>query len=206
AGKHSHPVWPDRTLQMSTNCSTHIDTQEDPFVSAARRLRARGCGITWLRPGEKRPQTPGWTTRSQEPEDYTPGSNLGVLTGWLSDDLVCVDLDSQEAIDRADEFLPPTDMIDGRPSKPRAHRWYRVRNVPPDMTSPAPQASAAAREAGKHPGPWKKPFNHAETGKRIIDFLGTGGHAVVPPSTHDSGEQRVWDADGEPAEVDCRDL
>src|SRR5262249_49064797 len=39
-----------------------------------------------------------------------------------------------------------------------------------------------------------------------IDFLGTGGHAVVPPSTHDSGEQRVWDADGEPAEVDCRDL
>src|SRR5262249_17323787 len=171
---------------MSTNYPSNNTTQEHPFVSAARRLRERDIGITWLPPGEKRPQTPGWTTRSQEPEGYTPGSNLAVQTGWLSGNLVCVKLVSREAIERADEFLPPTGMIGGRPSKPRSQRLYKVRDIPPEMTSRAAQASAAAREAGKHPGPWKKGFNHAETKERIIDFLGTGGHAVVPPSTHES--------------------
>jgi P4 family phage/plasmid primase-like protien len=158
----------------------------------AARLRERGFAITWIRPGEKRPTRAGWTEQSQEPDDYTEGSNLGILCGRLSGDVVCVDLDSQEAIARADEFLPPTAMIDGRPGKPRSHRWYRVTYVPPEMTSTA---------AGGIGGPWLKHFKHAETNKGVIDFLGTGGQAVVPPSRHGSGEERVWESDGEPATV-----
>jgi P4 family phage/plasmid primase-like protien len=111
--------------------------------------------------------------------------------------VVCVDLDAQDAIAKADQFLPPTGMIDGRPGKPRSHRWYRVTNIPPEMTS------TAANGIG---GPWLKHFNHAETGKGGIDFIGTGGQAVVPPSRHASGEERVWESDGEPAVVSCSDL
>jgi P4 family phage/plasmid primase-like protien len=156
----------------------------------AARLRQRGFAIVWLRHGEKRPKRAGWTGRSQEPEDYAEGSNLGILCGRLSRDLVCVDLDGPAAIAQADEFLPLTGMIDGRPGKPRSHRWYRVTDVPPEMTSTA---------AGGIGGPWLKHFKHAETGCGVIDFLGTGGQAVVPPSRHQSGEDRVWESDGEPA-------
>jgi P4 family phage/plasmid primase-like protien len=164
---------------------------------AAARLRDRGFAITWIRPGDKRPTRAGWTEQSQEPAQYTEGSNLGILCGRLSGDVVCVDLDSQEAIDKADQFLPPTGMIDGRPGKPRSHRWYRVTDVPLEMTSTA---------AGGIGGPWLKHFKHAETRRGVIDFLGTGGQAVVPPSRHASGEERVWESDCDPAVVPFADL
>jgi AAA domain len=53
-------------------------------------------------------------------------------------------------------------------------------------------------------GPWKKHFHRDKScptrpGRNLIDFLGTGGQAVVPPSVHDSGEVRYWDQDGDPA-------
>jgi hypothetical protein len=39
-------------------------------------------------------------------------------------------------------------------------------------------------------GPWLKHF------KNILDFIGTGGQAAVPPSLHPSGEYRRWDSEG----------
>src|SRR5204863_1445173 len=92
----------------------------------AKRLRQRGYAIVWIREGDKRPRANGWTLRSQEPENYTLGSNLGLMTGPLSGNLVCVDLDSPEALRLADEHLPETSMVDGRTGKPRSHRWYRI--------------------------------------------------------------------------------
>src|SRR5262245_5125441 len=102
----------------------------------AKRLRQRGYGVVWIRENDKRPRAKGWTLRSQEPEDYTPGSNLGLMTGPLSGNLVCVDLDSSDALRLADQYLPPTPMVDGRPGKPRSHRWYRiVGEVPAEHTA-----------------------------------------------------------------------
>jgi hypothetical protein len=154
-----------------------MDVQE-----MAAWLRQRRFAITFLRPGEKRPTRKGWTLASQEPADHVPGSNLGVMTGALSGGLVCVDLDSADALRLADEYLPPTDMVEGRPSKARSHRYYRVTEVPPDVTSTA---------AGGMGGPATKRF------AGILDLQGTGAMCVVPPSLHPSGERRSWcDRDG----------
>jgi P4 family phage/plasmid primase-like protien len=167
------------------------------MIEAARSLRERGFALVWLRPGEKRPKRMGWTESSEEPEAYSPGSNLGLMTGRLSGDLVCVDLDSPDALAKADDFLPPTGMIDGRASKPRSHRWFRVVNIPEGLVSSA---------AGGIGGPWLKHFRHTESEVNLLDFLGTGGQAVVPPSIHDSKEPRIWAVDGEPATVDMATL
>jgi putative DNA primase/helicase len=168
---------------------------------AAAALRQRGIGIVWLRPGEKILKRPGWSLASQEPGDYTPGSNLGILTGRLSGDLVCVDLDSAMANELADQYLPHTPMVDGRPGKPRSHWYFYVTDIPEEMTSKA---------AGGMGGPWKKGFNHAETGERVIDFLGTGGQVAGPPSVWTGElrtEVRAWETPGaEPAVVPMRDL
>jgi Bifunctional DNA primase/polymerase, N-terminal len=139
-----------------------------------------------------------WTLSSQEPGDYIEGQNLGVMTGAISGDLVCVDVDDATALGLADEFLPPTLMCEGRPSKPKSHRWYLVKNVPAAMRS------TAAENMG---GPFTKHLRHTETGKGIIDFQGTGAQACVPPSLHqESGEIRVWHSEGPPAEIDFAEL
>lgn len=164
----------------------------DP-ATQAHDLRARGYGIVWLLPGEKNPTRKGWTLSSQEPDDYRSGNNLGLMTGRVSGDLVCVDLDAPAAIEKAAAFLPPTPMVDGRPSKQRSHLWFKVTNIPARFVSTA---------AGGMGGP--KIIHYAGN----LDILGTGAQAVCPPSRHASGEIREWDggAIGEPAIVDCAEL
>jgi P4 family phage/plasmid primase-like protien len=156
---------------------------------AAAALRERGIGIVWLHAGEKNPHRRGWTKQSQEPADYTSGDNLGILTGVLSGNLVCVDLDSADAIRLAETYLPPTGMIDGRLSKQRSHYFYRVTDIPPDETS------------GKGPsgGPCTRRF------AGVLDFLGTGAQATAPPSIV-KGEPRIWLSNDEPATITYADL
>jgi hypothetical protein len=121
-----------------------------------------------------------------------------------------VDLDSPAALAKADDFLPYTPMADGRPSKPRSHLYYLVPNdtIPRWAESNAEQGAAAARARCGHAGPALKHFAHAETGRGILDFIGTGGMVVCPPSVHASGERRGWDGDriGTPVVVDFHDL
>jgi P4 family phage/plasmid primase-like protien len=176
---HLHPVWVPNMNDMQ---------------EAAAELRRRGFGIVWLRPGEKRPTAIGWTKKSQEPDDYRDGDNLGILTGRLSGDVVCVDLDGVDALRLADEYLPPTGMVEGRPGKPRAHRYYRVTDIPAELT-------ARPDVAGGIGGPRIKRFTGAG-----IDFQGTGGQVAVPPSKHPSGEVREWEAFGEPATVPMAEM
>ncbi len=180
---------PDEPLPSETPVSPG-----EAMRAAARQLRERGYGIVWLRPGEKTPWSKGWQLASREPGAYSPGDNLGLLCGHLSGDLVCIDLDDPRAIELADEYLPPTGMVEGRPGKPRSHRYYRVTHIPEEMTSPA---------AGGMGGPWKKKFPHPSGKGVLIDFLGTGSQAAVPPSLHQaSGERRSWyGPDGEPTDT-----
>ena len=53
-------------------------------------------------------------------------TNIGVLTGEPSQGLVDVDIDDTTALRFAPRFLPETNCIFGRPSKPRSHWIYRV--------------------------------------------------------------------------------
>jgi hypothetical protein len=121
---------------------------------------------------------------------------------------VIIDLDDREALRWADFHLPATDMIEGRPGKPRSHRCYLVRlsSIGEAHRSTAGDAAPAAERLCGHPGLRKRGFNRASDGKRVIDFIGTGGMVVCPPSRHPSGEVREWGVPGRPAVVDHGEL
>lgn len=198
-----------------SNCLCPIqDPSLDPIATnvplAAAKLIARGYAVCRVEPGAKQPVYGGWPTRSLTPDEFQ-ADNVGIICGPLSAppgfSLVCVDLDSAPAVALADTHLPATGMIDGRASKPRSRWVYRVRNesIPGWAQSKAEQAAPAAVAKCGHPGPFKKCFKDAAK-KVAIDFIGTGGQFVVPPSLHASGERRAWeggtDEPGEPAEID----
>jgi hypothetical protein len=173
----------------------------------AALLRERGFALCKPDPVEKKPTYKGWPTASLEPWDFRPGDQLGIIGGPLSDGsrpghaLVEIDLDAADAVARADDVLPPTGMEDGRPGKPRSHRYFLVPfdSIPTWAVSQAEQAAPAARKQRGHAGPFTKSFRHAETGSEVLKFVGTGGQVVCPPSLHDSGERRQWTG-GEPGE------
>lgn len=175
--------------------------------------RQRGFAVARLRPGDKRPSQAGWSTRSAELDEFLPEEGVGLLGGWLSDGgrpghaSIVVDLDSADAGARADEYLPPTAMVEGRTGKPNSHRYYLtpIATIPYSAVSTADDAAAAA---GRHPGPVKKSFRNGKKNKAIMDFIGTGGVAVAPPSMHPLGEIRAWvgGTPGEPAVVAFAEL
>lgn len=183
--------------------------------AAAAVLRQRGFAICKPDPKKKKPTYSGWSAKSLEPSDFAEGDQIGVMGGALSDggrpghSLIIGDLDAIEAVKCADQYLPATGMIEGRKGKPRSHRYWLVPNasIPPWALSTADQASAAAKAATGSPGPFLKHFKNRDTGKGVLDFIGTGGQVVCPPSLHPSGERREWAGDypqvpGIPAVVD----
>ena len=167
----------------------------------ARVYQERGLGICKLRPGKKLPQYKGWNRRSLLPERFRPGDGIGLLSGRLSGDLVCVDIDCLKALEEADRYLPATGMIEGRPGKPRSHRWYKVVDVPEAWT---------AKCAGGIGGPRTAQFKRG-VGDMVVEFRGTGTQAAVPPSTWTSKdgtrrENRSWHVFSEPAVLGCMEL
>jgi hypothetical protein len=129
----------------------------------------------------KAPSLKNWTelriTVEEAPEYFTEGMNIGVIVGEASKGLGDVDLDCDEAIALAGDFLPPTGLCHGRESRPRSHWWY--------VTEPVPQHAA---------------YDDID-GSRLVELRSTGHQTVVPPSIHPSGEQIVWHDEREPAKV-----
>jgi hypothetical protein len=182
-------------------------------ASPPQALRALGLALCKPDPGEKKPTYKGWSTRSLEPGDFKPNDLIGILGGPLSDynlpghALVPVDLDDAQAIEKTDDFLPATEMMEGRPGKDRDHRYFLVplATIPEWAKSTAAQGAPAAIKAKGHPGPAKKAFIHAQTKKRILDFIGTGGQVVCPSP---GGNEREWvgGTPGTPATVPFPEL
>jgi hypothetical protein len=105
--------------------------------------------------------------------------NVSVLVGEPSDWTVDVDLDHPRCVALADEFLPATPAVFGRPSKPRSHREYHV-------SGPVASKTFKSKSAGM-----------------LVELRSTGLQTVFPPSTHESGEPIAWETEGaEPAVVD----
>ena len=75
-------------------------------------------------------------------------------------------------------------MSEGRPGKPRSHRYYLVPNDSiPDWAQS--HANRPRRRPRRRPDTPARSFGISgsrETGKGAIDFIGTGGQVVCPPS------------------------
>jgi len=144
----------------------------------------------------KNPGRSGWqnemTTIDQVERDFGDAAspmNIGLLLGSPSGNLVDVDLDSPEAVALADAFLPATNFVFGRKSKPRSHRLYTVDGDLPKterFTAPAGAVGVSAAV--------------------LVEVRSTGAQTVVPPSTHPTGEYIAWDCDGQAARVTADDL
>lgn len=136
-----------------------IDTR-----TQVERYRQRGWYCVPLRPRSKSPSRRDWTNLRLVPEVFPESGNIGIILGEPSGWIVDVDLDCAEAIELADQYLPPTPAVTGRPSAPKSHRWY----------------IAAGATTQKHTDP--------TDGSMIVELRSTGAQTVAGPSIHPDGE------------------
>ncbi len=105
--------------------------------------------------------------------------NIGVLLGEPSNSLIDIDLDSTDAVKLAAFFLPDTNAVFGRESKPKSHFLYICTDAKTE----------------------KFQFNGM-----IAEIRAGGCQTVFPESVHESGEKITWQSDGEPSNVTFDDL
>src|SRR5699024_7654466 len=140
--------------------------------------------------GKKRPGVSGWTSLSFSSEDDVKArfttwadqgmTNVGVLLGESSGGLVDVDIDHPKASRVRDIFLPPTAARSGRGSRRSSHYWYICDTKLPGSTR-------------QHLMPKS---DDGSKGPVSVELRSTGAQTVIPPSTHPSGEDYLWE--GEP--------
>lgn len=149
-------------------------------LTAARDYTDRGFFCVPIPHGEKGPRRKGWNelrlTTEQIGSEFMPNNNVGVILGEASGWLTDVDLDCEEAVRLADQYLPPTGMVTGRDGRPRSHWWYVCENA----------------ETVR--------LNEQSTGDTIVELRSSGLQTVVGPSVHPDGGQYEL-LNGEPARV-----
>lgn len=142
-----------------------------------------GLSIVPIAPGTKGPRDEGWTTTTFTAADIRPDWGIGLR---LDGDLTDVDLDSTEAVKAGQRLLLDTGLVHGRPSKPRSHHWYLVKDA------------------------IKRKFKDPTDDQNLLEVRnGSGLQTVVPPTTHESGEPIAWvqeQLDGVPASFDAATL
>lgn len=152
---------------MSNTANTKILTIDNKPLHYAQLYLAAGYSPIPVKPKDKEPVDKAWQnlrlTEEDLPSRFSRNNNVSVLLGEPSSGLVDVDLDNANALKLATYFLPETDFIFGRRSKPDSHRVYQV------------SATAKTRQ-----------FKAREM---IVEVRDTGGHTVFPGSVHrDTGE------------------
>jgi replicative DNA helicase len=156
------------------------------LIQVALRVKRRGWQPLYVPLASKNPGREGWQrerlTENQIPGIFSQGGNLSIITGDPSGGLTDIDLDVPETLACADDYLPPTGMIHGRPSKPNSHWWY--------VASPSPRLVQ-----------WQD-----IDGTMLVELRGTGGHTLIPPSVHPEGEALVWTRQDEPQQVELAAL
>jgi hypothetical protein len=161
-------------------------------LETANRAWSWGIESIWLKGGEKDPNRPKWQVQVYTPSSFEsvflPSRNIGVKLGPRSGNLFDIDLDTQEAIRAGRRLLPPTGLMWGRKSKPRAHYLYRA--APGDL----PTKNMA----------WKDPSPGNFTATLVE--LRWNGQTIAPGSVntasgHDEAVRYEPDGEDEPATV-----
>jgi len=129
-----------------------------------------GWKITPIKFKDKRPILNNWQEKDLTKEDidkyFFNGStnNIGVRLGFVSNNLIDIDLDCKEALKIADLFLPETRTF-GRNGKKASHRLYYSK----------------AEKTVRY-----------DFGKTLLELRATG-QTVFPLSIHTSGEFITWE-------------
>ena len=153
-------------------------------VTAALGYRARGFYCVPIPTGEKGPRIKGWQNLRLEetalPDAFTARTgNVGLVLGEPSGWLVDVDLDCEEAIRLASQYLPATGAVTGRTGRENSHWWYICEGC----------------ETVRYRDP--QLVNGAAT---TVELRSTGAQTVVGPSVHPDGS--IYDVmSGEPTRV-----
>src|SRR6185437_9990804 len=113
-------------MHIANTVSIYANT----FV-AATDFQRRGWAVTPVKHQTKRPLLKNWERGGVEEEAFAQlfcsgPVNLGIVLGEASSGLVDLDLDDPIALQLADDFLPTTNCIFGRPSNRASHRIYKV--------------------------------------------------------------------------------
>jgi bifunctional DNA primase/polymerase-like protein len=103
--------------------------------------------------------------------------NIGILLGEASGGLIDIDLDCPEAIKLAPYFLPETQAVFGRTSRPRSH-WIYI----------CPEIKKTNKFALDPIG-------------TIVEIRSNKMQTVFPPSVHPSGERVTWYKSEKPANI-----
>ena len=167
-------------------------------VEAALDAYRRGLTPLPIPRHSKSPAMTGWTkVRWPDPEtdtgegeaavrqafeEYTAGgsTNLGVLLGEASGDLIDVDLDHPAAQRLKSYLLPYTAAVHGRETSRKSHYWYRAKlgTLPPTRRLKIPDVSG--RGSGVS-----------------VEIRTTGSQTLVPPSIHPATAE-TYEWEGEP--------
>lgn len=154
-------------------------------LKAAQNYHTRGFRLVFYPGKQKGPSGQDalhWTERSDKPEQYVSGQNIGVFTGVEISQgkfLIDIDFDWSDGLPLAKRILPATGFGFGRASRPISHSFY---------TSPQALPSIS--------------YDNID-GKPFVELRGTktdgtiGLQTMMPPSIHPSGEEVVLKADGE---------
>ena len=141
----------------------------------------------------KAPAINGWQTLSINADNvgqYFNGApqNIGIHLGAKSKGLTDVDLDCPEAITLARHFLPTTESVFGRASKPRSHYLFYIADAPDKA---AIKLIGADRNC-------------------IIELRMGGGskgaQTVFPGSVHEAGETISWAQNEDPTKSTFAEL
>ena len=181
--KYGNPVW--RSLRSGAGPARGTPGgRAMNALAAAIGYIGRGWSPVPIPYRQKGPRLKSWPalriTAEKAPQWFNgKAENIGIILGSASGGLADTDLDCAEALALATDYLPPTESIAGRSSKPRSHFFYTsLIGKPLDLIDP-------------------------ENGETLVELRGGAGlQTLVPPSVHPSGEIVEWQDDGDPAQVD----
>jgi Bifunctional DNA primase/polymerase, N-terminal/AAA domain len=185
----------------------HIDFDPDFAGPAEWAAMYRACGLQVIpcyMPDEapkgtswKRPKLSEWAElhKTIAPQAtferwYGPGgehirrSNMGVVTGEASGNLLVIDLDEHKT--------------------PAAHAWWQAliegenNGIDPE-TVEQHTGGGGKQKLFRVPATWRVPTNRTSIG---VDIRGQGGFAVMPASKHETGKLYSWALGHAPWEID----